>query len=388
MTVFIFLAVLLILVLVHEAGHFLTARLFGLRVYEFGFGFPPRLLGLKRLAGKWRWFRGTEQIVAADADPVGTVYSLNALPIGGFVRIHGEQGEDTNDPTSFAARPIWQRSLVVLAGVLGNILLAWLLFSGGLMAGVPSIIPEKVPSYVTIKDRAIQVESVVVNSPAAEALAPGDTLLKIDTWPIDRLVVVPEYVVSHGDAAINLTIKRGQEIKNVTVTPRRDEQNVPRLGVQIVETGIIRLPWYRALWEGARTTGDVAVQIVQAFAGLFTNLVQGRPLGADVTGPVGIAVITGQVAKLGLAHLLQFVAMLSVNLALINVLPFPALDGGRFLFLMIERVRGRAIVARVENLIHTVGFVILLTLVVLVTYRDVAHYGAGFFQNLGKALGL
>ena len=356
-TVILFLVILSLLVLMHEWGHFAAARRSGMKVEEFGIGFPPRIFGKK--------------------DKDGMIWSVNAIPLGGFVRIKGESGENRSDVDSFASKKILPRLFVLAAGVLMNLLLAAVLFSAGFAFGLPAIVEDGVDPKAVITDRAINIVEVVEDTPASQAgLEVGDRIISIDgeaytTGEAARQAMIPEAVGED----LELVIARRGEVKTLNVTPAYIEA-IGRngVGVALVETGTIRYPWYLAPLMGVRTTLQMTGSVVGAFVQLISGLFQGAEVAAELSGPVGIAVLTGQVAELGLAHLVQFAAMLSVNLAVINILPFPALDGGRMLFLAIEAVRRKPNSQKIEQAVHTAGFLILMLLVLIITYRDIVNF--------------
>ncbi len=351
-----FIIILSLLVFVHELGHFSVARMLGVKVKEFGFGFPPRLWGVRRK---------------------DTVYSVNWIPIGGFVRLHGEDGEE-RDPGSFVAAAHWRRLTILVAGVAMNVFLAFAIFSYSFAAGIPTDVSEGVPAGASVQGVQLQVLSVAAGSAAAEAgLQSGDAILTID----GETTTTPEDVQGHtigvGSVEVLVQYKRGD-----TVTEKRVQlANIPGtestgLGVSLAEVGTVSFGLGRAIVEGARATYDSLVAICVAFGDLIRTLVTRGEVSSDVAGPVGIAVLTGQVAQLGFSYILQFTALLSLNLALINILPIPALDGGRVLFLLVEWVRGKPLQASTEARIHSTGFAILIGLIALITVRDVIRLEA------------
>ena len=408
-----FLIVLGLLVFVHEAGHFIVAKRAGMGVEEFGFGFPPRMIGVQKVDGHWRVVRaGAPTPSRPDVpergkeagipnrlrDPlpqvevghggVGTIYSLNWIPLGGFVRITGENGSETDDPRNFVAKPKWQRALVLLAGVGMNLVLAVLLFSTVYVVGAPQVL-ENLPPGAHVRDRKVSIVGVLRDGPAASVgLQPGDAIVSVDGQSFTELSEVQRYVREHADRELQVTIDRDHAVQTFAIRPGAlPGVEHPGIGVQLVHTGVVRFPPHRALWYGVRTTGVVLAEILRALGGLVHGLATRQAVTVDIAGPVGIAVMTGQVLQLGFTHLLQFTAVLSANLALLNVFPFPALDGGRLLLLVIEAIRRRALTKRVENLIHTIGFTVLLLLVVLVTYRDISVFGGTIMSSVRSAVG-
>ncbi|MBI3963588.1 MAG: RIP metalloprotease RseP [Candidatus Kerfeldbacteria bacterium] len=361
-----FILTLGVIVLVHELGHFIAAKRAGAAVEEFGFGFPPRIAGFRR---------------------GGTIYSLNWIPVGGFVRIKGESGTDNAADDSFSHKSARRRAVVLAAGVTMNVLLAAVLFAVSYTIGAPAVV-DGVGSSAHVRDVRVQIIRVLPGSAAADAgIVSGDIVRSINGAAVTKVEEVQEQNGQHVDQPLSYELERGAEPLHLSVTPRASPENGQRgiIGVELVETGTVSYPFTRAIWEGIRATGTVIAQTAIAFVSIVAGLFRGQNVGADVTGPIGIAVLTTQVARLGISHLLQFAALLSINIAIINVLPIPALDGGRMLFLVIEKIRGRALNARIESLIHNIGFALLLVLVAIITIRDVRTFSASignFFQQL------
>src|SRR3989338_7691589 len=384
LTIIIFILVLSILVFAHELGHFMMARKFGVKAEEFGFGFPPRLFGFyKNNQGDWRYVFGGREIT----DCPGTVYSLNWLPLGGFVKIKGENGEGEKEPDSFAARPVWQRAIILSAGVVVNIILAMVLIIAGFMMGLPQSLEGGLDARAQISDRKIQIVEVLGGSRAQSAgLKIGDTIVSIDNNKFYSFEELQGYVNSKIGLELNYKIERGRETLDKPITPAlMPETGKGGIGVAISETGIVSYPWYLAIWQGVKTTFILTWVIITAFYELLKGLIFGQGVTADLAGPVGIAALTGQVARLGFVYLMQFTALLSINLAVINFFPFPALDGGRVLFLVIEKIKRGPVKREVEGLIHNLGFALLMILVLIVTFRDVAKF-SGMFKGIWERI--
>lgn len=358
LTIIVFVLILGLLVFVHELGHFVAARKNGVKVEEFGFGFPPRIFGIKR--GE-------------------TIYSLNWIPLGGFVKIKGEAGENQEDEDSFAHKKIWQRALILASGVFMNFILAAVLLSVGFMIGLPQVINGENGS-ARIRDAKVQIVQVLEGTPAAGAeLKPGDAILSIDGQEILDVTAMQDYLGGKIDVPVKIVFERDnaqfeKEIKPVFLV----ETGRGGIGVGLLKSGIVSYPWYLALWKGAEAAVYFTGEVVVAFYELIKNLIVTQKVSVDLSGPVGIAVLTGEVARMGFVYLLQFTALLSVNLAVINFLPFPALDGGRILFLVIEKIRRKPVSQKIENLVHNVGFALLMLLILLVTFRDVMKFSNKF----------
>ena len=376
-TVLIFLLVLGVLVFVHEMGHFLVARRNGIKADEFGFGFPPRLAGFvwDDEKKKHRLVRGNEEVVSPH-----TVYSLNWIPLGGFVKIKGEDGEQ-KDADSFAVKSAWIRIKVLAAGVTMNFILAWVLISVVLIAGFPQQVD---PSAANGSgERTIQISEVLPNTPAESmGLRFGDKIVKIGEIDATSVSQVQEYIASHKGQSVALHIVRGDEALTLSGTPRIEyPKNEGSLGIGLGETEMISYPWYQALWEGAVTTYRLTAAMLDGIFGIVKGLFTGTHEGlSSVSGPVGIAKLTGQVSDLGIVYLLYFAAILSINLGIINILPIPALDGGRILFILIELAKGSPVSQKVEGIFHQIGFTLLLLLMVWVTVHDFSKFH--IFGNL------
>lgn len=367
-TILLFILVLAVLVLTHELGHFVAARLFGIEVEEFGFGFPPRVFGVKK--GK-------------------TLYSLNWIPLGGFVRIKGEDDPSKVGPDSFGARPVYQRVIVIAAGVFMNLVTATILFAFAFGLGIPQL-AEDLPANAKSRDGRVQVIEVLKDFPAEQAgLRPGDTIVSIDGQLLGKVEAIQAYVNEHAEDGIDLRVTRGKEELAFDVRPEKDpESGRFVMGVALAETAIVSYPPHVALGKGIYATGFYLKEIILSFVDLVKGLFVGQEPGVEFSGPVGIAVLTGRAARLGLVYLLQFAGLLSVNLAVINVLPIPALDGGRLLFILIERIRGKSVRPLVEAAIHRIAFFLLLGLVLLVTFKDLGRYSREILHVLKSVFGV
>lgn len=346
MSIILFFIVLAILILSHEFGHFIVAKKSGIRVDEFGFGFPPRIFKFKKKE---------------------TIYSINLFPIGGFVKIYGEEGQDKSDPRSFASKPAKIKALVISAGVLFNLLLAWFLITGGYIIGTPMSV-SSVPPGAEIKDPKIFILQVQEGTSAELAgLKMGDQLIDFKS-----VKEVQDFINKNKGQKTDIRYQRGKDIFVVSVTPSANpEEGKGALGIAMDEIGIVKLPWHRSFWEGVKTTYELIITVATAIFYFFYDLIRGLAGIEQVIGPVGIVGTTGTVAKLGFSYLLNFIALLSINLAIINFIPFPALDGGRLLFLLIEKVKGSPLNPKFSNIAHSIGLIILLILMATITYKDI-----------------
>ena len=421
-TIIVFIVILGILVFVHELGHFVVARRNGIKAEEFGFGFPPRIFGIQFLQGrdkqrvsgiesvevktmdikigkeeiiqetitekihtsekmmpikKWRIIWGSkdgddenEQRDLQEAHKKrfsgGTIYSLNWLPIGGFVRIKGEDGDGKKDEDSFASKSPWIRIKVLAAGVVMNFILAWALLSITFMIGSYQDVTGE-----NVSGSKILIESIEKNSPAEKmGMNVGDVIIKNGEDVVFSTVEqVQQYINSNKGKEITLVLQRGDEQLSLVGTPRLEtEVGQGALGISgLGEVVKIKYPFFESLWMGVKEIGSMFVIIGQ----IFNNLFHGKSTGIEVMGPVKLAVFTGQIIPLGFVFILRFIAIFSVNLGIINILPFPALDGGRILFILIEKIKGKPVSQKVEQIFHTAGMMILLALMLFITLREI-----------------
>lgn len=366
-TAIIFLVILGVLVFVHELGHFMVARRNGVKADEFGFGFPPRMAGFfqDEKTNKYKFVWGNKEIESKN-----TVYSINWIPLGGFVRIKGENGDGVKEPDSFASKKAWPRIKILAAGVIMNFIFAWLLISIGLMIGAP----EQIEDGANMPDSKIQITDVLSNSPAEQAgIKVGDEILRTNIQTnFANVLDVQNYINSKKGQEIRFNILRGKEMIEIKVIPR---ENAPAgqgaIGVGLAQTVIVKYPIHQAIWNGLKAVYNLTLLILVALGGIIAKLFTGHGVGAEVSGPIGIAILTKQVATLGLVYVLQFAALLSINLGIINALPIPALDGGRILFILIEKIKGSPVTQKTEQAFHTIGFILLILLMILITLRDV-----------------
>lgn len=366
MSIVIFIIILSALVIVHELGHFLAAKKFGIRVEEFGLGFPPRA---KKLF-TWK----------------NTPFTLNWLPFGGFVKIFGEnsaeepspplgnyRGEGLVEKDSFQSKNRGIQAAVLVSGVFGNFLFAWLLISFGFMIGLPASASLALPTENT----RVVITAVLSDSPAATAgLKPGDAILSLSRNAVNSRLT-PEEVslfIARSVEPITLTVERKKEIFTKTVVPEEGiVTDKPAIGISMDIIGTVKLSPPKAVWYGLKTTSELTLLTGRI---LGTFILQALGGGADfsgVTGPIGIIDMVGDASELGFVYLLIFTALISINLAVINILPFPALDGGRLLFLGIEAVTHRPIPPRIFNTLNTAGFALLIFLMLLITFRDIRN---------------
>ena len=341
-TILLFLAVLTVVVLVHEFGHFATAKAFGIKVNEFGWGMPPRLL---------RLFRKGD-----------TEYTINLIPIGGFVRLEGEN--DPTHPRSFANKGVGVRFIVLTAGVFMNMVLAVVLLAGLFMFTVDEL----------------RVGDVSPGSPAELAgVLLDDTILEVNGTKVDEFDELAEQIDSNRGTEIEWLIRRDGVERRVSLVPRVDpppDQGATGIRVDIVGTQkshITRPPW-EAVGLGLERTWLV-LDATKDEVGRWVSLEK----APEVSGPIGIGQLTGEVTReAGLVSLVPLAALLSIVVAIFNILPFPALDGGRVVFVALEWVRrGKRIPPEKEGLIHLAGFAVLIGILVIASYNDIVRIVEG-----------
>ena len=347
LTILIAFISLIGLIVLHEFGHFILAKKFGAKVEEFGIGYPPRLFG--------------KQIGE-------TLYSLNLLPFGAFVKIRGEEG-GIEDYRSFIDKPMWQRISIVLGGVISFWLVSAILLS--IVAGVWGL-----PTAVTdtenhnLIDPKVQITQIMPDSPAKEAdLRVGDVIVGFD-----KVGDVQEFIKAHQGEEVVLTIKRGSEIFEEKIIPRvSPPEGEGAIGIGLTRIALRPYPWYEAPVQGVITCGYMTANIVNGWIlglkSLFglTELPEGVKM--EMMGPVGILDLLGEYFELGINYFLFLISLISIALALANILPIPALDGGKLVFLVIESVRSRPINYKLEQKITATFFVLLIILMIFVTVK-------------------
>lgn len=363
MEILIFILILTVLVLVHEAGHFFVAKKLGIKVEEFGFGIPPRAFSLKR--GE-------------------TVYSINWLPIGGFVKLYGEDsaggGKVKPSATShqpsvdlkraFFARPPWQRGIVIVAGVVMNFVLAVVIIS--YLFGV---------SGVPVPGDKVIVTGVSSSSPAQKAgLSQGDTVLSVNNVAIKTPTQLTDYTKRHLGEELEVVVqKKNGQTKEVSLTPRKayPEGQGP-IGVSVASNTLIKkYPWYQAPIIGTQEALKTSWMIASSIGSTLFQLVTKAQVPQGVAGPVGIAQLTGQFVQVGPMAVLSLVSVISLNLAVLNILPIPALDGGRLFFILIEAVTRKKVSQKYESYAHAAGMALLLGLIALITFHDIIRIFSG-----------
>lgn len=358
MSIVLFIIILAVLVFVHELGHFLIAKKTGVRVDEFSVGFPPRLFS----------FRKGE-----------TLYSLNAIPFGGYVKIFGEDPNEESmsgpDATrSLTKKPKYIQVAVLIGGILFNILFAWLLISVSLMSGYK--MPVESANYPVINSK-ITILSVLENSPAKKSgLVAGDEIVSMKEGGLPfsspQEVADVQKFISESKTNIQISYNRNGQTRTAYIEPALGVAGDNRaIGISMSKVGEVHLPFFTAFWEGAKLTYDVVVQTFFSLIDFFGKVFTGKADISQVSGPVGIAGLVGDASHFGFIYLLGFTAFISINLAVINFMPFPALDGGRIFFLIIEAIIRRPISPKILNFVNALGFIFLIGLMLFVTYHDI-----------------
>lgn len=348
-TAVVFFIILSILVLIHELGHFLVARFFGVDVEEFGLGLPPRIFGKKIKS---------------------TIYSLNWLPIGGFVKLagedDGEQGQQRGK-VLFWQKSKKQRAAILSAGVVMNFLLA---------VGITMFLLTR---GVNEPSGKVHIERVADGSPAAEAgLKGNDVIKKIEDKEIKTPTDLIEFTKTHAGEIVTLTILREGKEQIVSLVPRVDPPaGQGPMGVAISDLELRTYTWLEAPGKALGITFVRARDMLGSLGMLVWRLATLQPLQADVAGPIGIAQVTGQAVKFGWLAVLEFTSILSLNLAVLNILPIPALDGGRLAFVFLEKILGRKIKPAFEKSTHQIGMIILFALILLVSIHDILRLVRG-----------
>lgn len=343
------------LLVLHEFGHFILAKRFGVKVEEFGVGYPPRIFGKK----------------------IGeTIYSVNLLPFGAFVRVPGEIG-GADEERSFSRQPINRRVAIMLGGVVSFWIMAALIFTVVFNLGSPVALGDE--EDVGFSNARVQIAAVSPGSPAESAgLNAGDSVREIlipgsgSPIEISKVRDIQSLADQYGGKEIVLTIERGKKILDLKLTPR---QNPPEgegpLGVALVRMGLKTYPWWQTPWQGISQTWNLTLAVFQGYYQALANVSQGAPSGVQLTGPVGIFHLLGQASQMGISYFLNFIGLISIYLAIFNVLPIPATDGGKMIFLGIEFFRKKPVAPKIEQGITSAFFLAMILLMVWVTIKDV-----------------
>ncbi|HSX42196.1 MAG TPA: M50 family metallopeptidase [Candidatus Saccharimonadales bacterium] len=359
-TLLVFLAIIALLVFVHELGHFLVAKWNGVVVEEFAFGFKPRIWGKK----------------------IGeTFYAINAVPLGGYVKMLGE-GDDAAGPGSFKSKTIFQRFQVMVAGAVMNLLLGWVLLTILFWVGFQPLFPGVAKDPFVHQTSTVLVTGVSAGSPAQTAgLKAGDQIVAING---EKSATAQEFIASVGSflgQPVNLTVKENNVAKTVVVTPRvHPPAGQGAIGVALTSSGNVKAGLLAAPAAAIYETGRIIGLSVAGFGHFVATLVAHQRVSQDVTGLVGVGVLTGVARRLGLTYLAQLVVMITIGLGVINLLPILPLDGGQIVALGYEKAAGRPLNEKQLNALVAIGLGIVLLLFVVVTYKDIVRFN--IFQRI------
>ncbi len=356
MSIVIFILILAVLIIVHEYGHFIVAKKWGIRVDEFGIGYPPRAKTLFKKGG--------------------TIFTLNWIPFGGFVKIFGENPEDVKEDESskgvaLTSKSKFAQATVMFAGPLFNFIFAWFVILIALFLGLPSSVDSTNEKY--IESKSALITEIIESSPAEKyGVLAGDRILSAyyQGAYYDSIQNVP--MTGGVNDIVVLDLLREKEIvKTEVLIGDYVVGDKPGIGVGVSEVGIYKPPFLRAVLDSFAVTGTMIYQIAFGLGDLIVDAFRGTADISNLTGPVGIVSLVGDASALGIVYLLTFIALISINLGVINLIPFPALDGGRILFLIIEKIKGSQISPKIANAFNSAGFLLLITLMVFITFRDI-----------------
>lgn len=352
-TIIIFLIVIVVLVVAHEFGHFFVAKIFGVRVDEFGLGYPPRA---KKMF-EWK----------------GTLFTLNWLPFGGFVKIFGEDDNILQSKDSFAFQKLYKRLLILVAGIIANLLLAMVLYAITFSVGFNGN-PSDFPNAKIISSAKITIVDVLPNTPAKNSgLEINDQIVSVDNFNIIDINAFVSYIQSHQDKNIIIHIIRNSKEQDISISPKYNPSiKKASIGIALDQVALLKESLLSALWDGFIYTINEFIFIFVTLGSLVSGLFyHNDTLVKSISGPVGIAKLAREAYDFGFVNLLSFMATISVNLAVINLLPFPALDGGRMIIELFSRNGKSKISPNLVMWINQIGFILLILLMLFVTYRDI-----------------
>jgi len=355
LNILLFIFILGVLVFVHELGHFLAAIKSGVRVDEFAIGFPPNLYSYHK---------------------DGINYQINLIPFGGYVKIHGEDGDDVNNPRSFASKNTLTKIFIISAGVLMNFLLGALVLSVVFMLGMPvsSQSPYQDYPYSQVKTE-VYVYDVPTDNINNDIIQTGDQIVAVNNQPIKNIVQFKTAIQSLADQPYSLTITRKKQEMDLNVSSAFNQnKNEWQLGIDLIEGHNIKYPFYLAIPMGFVEMCRMTWMMISALIMIVRELIISHTAPSTITGPIGIYKITTEASSMGLVYVLQLISILSINLGIINYLPLPALDGGRVWFILGEKIFGKKISAQTENIIHLIGFIAIISILIIVTIGDVQRY--------------
>jgi len=349
---------LVALIALHEFGHFIIAKKLGVKVEEFGIGIPPKIFGKK--FGE-------------------TTYSLNLLPIGAFVKLYGED-EQIKEPRSFTGKTVGQRSLIVLGGVVTFWILAIVILSIVVgVWGLPTAVSDE--ANHNLIDPKVQIGEIASESPAEIAgLKLGDTILKLRTaeeqLETDKMEEIIKFTENHKGEEIILKLQRGNDIFETSLTPRvSPPEGEGPMGVALIRTALKPYPWYEAPIQGTLLTGRMTISIPLTLGNALVKAIRGEQVKeVEIRGPIGIIQLLTESAEAGAYNFLYIISFIAIFLAIFNILPIPALDGGKLVFLGIEKIRGRPVNQKIEQRLTATFFTLLIALMIWVTIRDIARF--------------
>lgn len=356
-TAFLVIAILVLLIVVHEFGHFIAAKIFGVRVEEFGVGYPPRAFSF----GRWG----------------GTEYTLNWIPFGGFVRLFGDDADAERGRGGFADAPRWKQAIILVAGVSMNVVAAWALFVGAYSIGILHVIND--PSAPGAE---LIVTDIVPGSPAdAAGVNAGDRVLDLSDTQDAHAVLTPDgildFVKVRGGKDLSITFLREGATSTSQLTPAHaviaEESGRPAIGVGVALVTTQALAPVEAMRAASISTYNTFIIVTQGLGKIVGGLLRGAPNLRDVTGPVGLVSVVGEASRSGIGYVLSLAAFISVNLAVINLIPIPALDGGRIVVVALEALLRRPAPRLAVQVLNALGIALIILLMVTVTYNDIAR---------------
>ena len=375
MSIILAILALSILVFFHEIGHFISAKISGVKVEEFGFGYPPRIFGISKKNRKTYFF--WRKKIPEEAKEA-TIYSLNLIPFGGFNRLKGEIGE-SKELDSFEKQKWYKKVFVSSSGALMNLVLAFFVFFACFLYGMPQVIEEGMKGKL-LQEVGVQIVMVMPDSPAQKAgLKNGDVIVKINEKEIiSSEEAQKEIHLQKEKQKIKLTLKRGGEIieKEAEVLPISQifpeiKENYGAIGISLAQIGIVRYSLSEAIVNSFKTTVSLTTQLFYGLWLILKYLFIKREMIGQLVGPIGITAMMGQAARIGFSYFLQLVGLLSMAIGLCQLIPFPALDGFRVLTSFLEGIRKKPIKPQVEATIINLGFFLLLFLMIFITSKEI-----------------
>ncbi len=356
-----------LIIFVHEFGHFIAAKRSGVRVDSFAFGFPPKL---------WSRKKGD------------TTYAINLIPLGGYVKIHGDDGSAPDDPTSYASKPAYIKIMILLAGVFLNFVLAWFILFGGYLFGMQPILPEMADHKGVVNNMKVVISTVEKDAPAEkQGLIKGDVVKKVDGLVVNESPEILSVIQNKSDKAkdqpvsVNVVVDRNGKSIEKTITTYKSKQKVGnkevevnRIGVVLENQGRISAPPLIAAKVALQELGRMMYLTIMGVIDLFDKLIMSFQVSDNVAGPIGIFVITGSFAQMGFSALIQFAAVLSIAVGIFNIIPIPGLDGGHTLIVLIETALRKKFSNKTKNIIQFAGFGALILLMVIVTFKDIFRF--------------